>query len=185
MSPLSYREEKKLQKEKETSREAREKEDKARMVRALEDGEDRSSTGKGKGSDCTVPVSEMKTSDRWDQERRSSEKDVIRISDSRSSWSSREKEQSEGGPTATSSRKRKNEESEVPPLHQKNRSRLNDKENPSGDARTSTPRSRSERQDTSNEVPQSDPPVQLLDLPSRDSENRESIRQEIPIPTGK
>ncbi|KAG7583640.1 hypothetical protein ISN44_As08g031550 [Arabidopsis suecica] len=182
MSPLSYREEKKLQKEREKAREAREKEDKARMVKALDDGKARSSSGKGKSSGIADPVSESKTSDHRDQKKMSSGKDVIRISDSRSSRSSREKENSEGGHTATSSRKRRNEESEVPPLQRKSRSRLNDEKNPSEDAGPSLG-SKPEEKGDSQRAPESELPTQLLILPSRDSENRESVRQEIPIPT--
>ncbi|KAG7552153.1 hypothetical protein ISN45_Aa06g027590 [Arabidopsis thaliana x Arabidopsis arenosa] len=179
MSPLSYREEKRLQKERERTREAREKEDKARMVRALEEGKARSSSGKDKTSGSVAPVSESKTSSHRDQEKRSSEKDVVRISDSRSSRSSREKEYSDGGPTATSSRKRKSEDSDVLPLHRKNRSRLDAKENPAEDAGTSSLGSKSEEKAAS----QSELPVQLIVLPSRDSEKRETSRQEIPIPS--
>ncbi|KAG7534037.1 hypothetical protein ISN45_Aa08g016170 [Arabidopsis thaliana x Arabidopsis arenosa] len=105
MSPLSYREEKKLQKEREKAREAREKEDKAR-----------------------------------------------------------------------------NEEYEVPPLQRKSRSRLNDEKNPSEDAGPSLG-SKPEDKGDSQRAPESELPTQLLILPSRDSENRESVRQEIPIPT--
>ncbi|XP_020872619.1 meiosis-specific protein ASY2-like [Arabidopsis lyrata subsp. lyrata] len=137
ISPLSYREEKRLQKEREKAREAREKEDKARMVKALDEGKSRSSSGKGKSSGTVDPVSESKASDDRDQKKVSSRKDIIRISDSRSSRSSREKEISEGGHSATSSRKRRNEESEVPSLQRKSRSRLNDEKNPSEDAGTS------------------------------------------------
>ncbi|KAG7547770.1 hypothetical protein ISN44_As12g029820 [Arabidopsis suecica] len=182
MSPLSYREEKKLQKEREKAREAREKEDKARMMNALDDGKARSSSGKGKSSGTADPASESKTSDHRDQKKVSSGKDIIRISDSRSSRSSREKENSEGGHTATSSRKRRNEESEVPPLQRKSRSRLNDEKNPSEDAGPSLGSKQEEKGD-SQRVPESEIPTQLLVLPSRDSENRESVRKEIPIPT--
>lgn len=85
MSPISYREEKRLQKEREKAREAREKEDKARMVKALEERKSRSLSGKGKVSDPAASVSESKTSDRRDQEKGSSDKNIIRILDSRSS----------------------------------------------------------------------------------------------------
>ncbi|KAG7583596.1 hypothetical protein ISN44_As08g031110 [Arabidopsis suecica] len=183
MSPLSYREEKRLQKEREKAREAREKEDKARMVKALEEGKARSSSGKGMSSDSVAPVSESKTSDHQDQEKGSSGKNMIRISDSRSSRSSREKEHSEGGPTATSSRKCKSEDSDVLPLSRKGRSRLNDKENPSEDAGTSSLEPKPEENGIPQGTPQPDLPIQLIVLPSRDSENRESSRQEIPIPT--
>ncbi|KAG7551780.1 hypothetical protein ISN45_Aa06g024180 [Arabidopsis thaliana x Arabidopsis arenosa] len=162
MSPLSYREEKKLQKEREKAREAREKEDKARMVKALDDGKARSSSGKGKSSGIADPVSESKTSDHRDQKKMSSGKD-------------------EATP-ATSSRKRRNEESEVPPLQRKSRSRLNDEKNPSEDAGPSLG-SKPEEKGDSQRAPESELPTQLLILPSRDSENRESVRQEIPIPT--
>ncbi|XP_020865705.1 trichohyalin-like [Arabidopsis lyrata subsp. lyrata] len=182
MSPLSYREEKRLQKEREKAREAREKEDKAMMVKALDDGKSRFSSGKGKSSGTVDPVSESKTSDHRDQKKVSSGKDIIRISDSRSSRSSREKEISEGGHSATSSRKRRNEESEVPSLQRKSRSRLNDEKNPSEDAGTRL-RSKPEEREDSQRAPESDLPTQLLVLPSRDSENRGSVRQEIPIPT--
>ncbi|XP_020880663.1 uncharacterized protein At3g60930, chloroplastic-like [Arabidopsis lyrata subsp. lyrata] len=184
MSPLSYREEKRLQKEREKEREAREKEDKARMVKALDEGKSRSSSGKGKNSGTVDPISESKTSDLRDLKKVSSGKDLIRISDSRSSRSSREKETSEGGHSATSSRKRRNEETEVPSLQRKSRSRLNDEKNPSEDAGTSLGSKPEEKEDPQR-APESDLPTQLLVLPSRDSENRESVRQEIPIPTGK
>ncbi|XP_020875118.1 uncharacterized protein LOC110226782 [Arabidopsis lyrata subsp. lyrata] len=182
MSPLSYHEEKRLQKEREKAREAREKEDKARMVKPLDDGKSRSSSGKGKSLGTVDPVSESKTSDHRDQKKVSSGKDIIRISDSRSSRSSREKEISEGGHSATSSRKRRNEESEVPSLQRKSRSRLNDEKNPSEDAGTRLGSKPEERED-SQRAPKSDLPTQLLVLPSRDSENRGSVRHEILIAT--
>ncbi|XP_020876137.1 meiosis-specific protein ASY2-like [Arabidopsis lyrata subsp. lyrata] len=161
MSPLSYREEKRLQKEREKAREAREKEDKAKMVKALDDGKSRSSSGKGKSSGTVDPFSESKTSDHRDQKKVSSGKDIIRISDSRSSRSSREKEISEGGHSATSSRKRRNEEYEVPSLQRKSRSRLNDEKNPSEDAGTRLGSKPEERED-SQRAPESDLPTQLL-----------------------
>ncbi|KAG7600735.1 hypothetical protein ISN44_As06g048070 [Arabidopsis suecica] len=183
MSPLSYREEKRLQKERDKAREAREKEDKARMVKALEEGKARSSSGKGKSSGSVAPVSESKTSDRRDQEKGSSRKNIIRVSDSRSSWSSREKEHSEGGPTATSTRKRKSEDLNILPLSRKGRSRLNDKENPSEGAGTSSLETKPEEKGIPQGTPQPDLPIQLIVLPSRDSENMESSRQEISILT--
>ncbi|KAG7579222.1 hypothetical protein ISN45_Aa03g033830 [Arabidopsis thaliana x Arabidopsis arenosa] len=182
MSPVSYREEKRLQKEREKVREAREKEDKARMVKALEEGKSRSASGKGKASGSIAPASESKTSDHRDRVKESSSKEIVRVSDSRSSRSSREIEYSDGGPTATSSRKRRNEESEVPPLQRRSRSRPNDEKKPSEDAGPSLGLKQEEKGD-SQRAPESEMPTQLLVLPSRDSENRESVRQEIPIPT--
>ncbi|KAG7567534.1 hypothetical protein ISN45_Aa04g004000 [Arabidopsis thaliana x Arabidopsis arenosa] len=161
----------------------REREDKAKMVKALNDGKARSSSGKGKSSDPAVPISESKTSDCRDQKKGASGNYLIRISDSRSSRSSRDKEKTEGGPTATSSKKRKNEESEVPPLQRKSRSRLNDEKNTSEDAGTSSLGSKPEERGDPQGISESDLPTQLLVLPSRDSGNRESVRQEIPIPT--
>ncbi|KAG7552657.1 hypothetical protein ISN45_Aa06g032540 [Arabidopsis thaliana x Arabidopsis arenosa] len=179
MSPVSYREEKRLQKEREKVREAREKEDKARMVKALEEGKSRSASGKGKASGSVAPASESKTSDRRDRVKESSSKEIVRVSDSRSSRSSREKEYSDGGPTATSSRKRKSEDSDVLPLHRKIRSHTSVDVTPSEDAGTTSQGAK----DISQGIPLSEPPVQVIVLPSRDSENRESGRQEIPIPT--
>ncbi|KAG7564899.1 hypothetical protein ISN44_As10g016420 [Arabidopsis suecica] len=179
MSPVSYREEKRLQKEREKVREAREKEDKARMVKALEEGKSRSASGKGKASGPAAPASESKTSDHRDRVKESSSKEIVRVSDSRSSRSSREIEYSDGGPTATSSRKRKSEDSDVPPLHRKSRSHPNVDVNPSEDAGTTSQSAKN----ISQGIPLSEPPIQVIVLPSRDSENRESGRQEIPIPT--